>query len=117
MSLDRAQRIVNNDQENIPYGLIAMWASALTLSAGKDSQPLTHLILVILFTIARVAHTCVHPRLIGLLACLLPAPLTHLPRVTYAYKLSLLRTLSWSLGVLATIALFVNCIVSAFEMD
>ena len=50
--LGRSQRIVNNDLENIPIGLIVVWASALCQVEEK-----MHLVLCGLFAAMRVFHT------------------------------------------------------------
>jgi uncharacterized membrane protein YecN with MAPEG domain len=51
-AVDRAQRIVNNDLENIPFGLIIIWASTVSPTAI-----LPHVILVALYTFLRISHT------------------------------------------------------------
>jgi glutathione S-transferase len=53
----RWQRIVLNDLENIPLGLLLAWASLLS---SFNSQ--VHNICMIAFTLARIGHTVVYAR-------------------------------------------------------
>ena len=52
---ERAKNIVQNDLENIPLGLVSMVLSALI---GRDA--VAHIILAIIFTVGRVAHSIVY---------------------------------------------------------
>lgn len=87
----------NNDLENIPMGLLVMWASILCIAITQtgDAQyghSIAHIVLAVMFTFARVSHT-----------------------VTYALKLTSARTLSWTVGVLGVLAMSVNAAVAAFQ--
>ncbi|CAE7615997.1 unnamed protein product [Symbiodinium natans] len=61
-----AGRIVQNDLENIPFGLILMWGTALCIlgaqmsSTDASSMCTAHIVLSGLFTTARVCHTIVY---------------------------------------------------------
>ena len=95
-AVDRCQRIVNNDIENIPYGLIVAWASVYCIgratAAGASSDLYTaHVVLVITFGVARIAHT-----------------------MTYALALSFARSAAWVVGIFSVIGLAINGIVASF---
>jgi uncharacterized MAPEG superfamily protein len=94
--VDRTQRIVNNDLENVPYGLIMAWGSLICLSRlpTPDSGLYTaHSVLVAVFAGMRVGHT-----------------------VAYRYALSYTRSLLWISGVLSTIGLGVVAIIASFRI-
>mmetsp|Transcript_17558 Transcript_17558/g.41675 ORF Transcript_17558/g.41675 Transcript_17558/m.41675 type:complete len:121 (-) Transcript_17558:223-585(-) len=62
-----AGRIVQNDIENIPFGLIFIWGTALCIlgvhSSGKDasgSMCTMHIVLSGIFATARVAHSIIY---------------------------------------------------------
>lgn len=76
----RWQRIVLNDLENLPIGLIVAWGSLLSAYS-----PLTHTVLVILFAIARILHT-----------------------YSYANMLQPHRALCWAVAVLCYVGLAIN---------
>lgn len=93
--VDRTQRIVNNDMENVPYGLILAWGSIFCLSrlATVDDQLYTaHSVLVAVFGGMRVGHT-----------------------IAYRFALSYTRSALWLGGVLSTIGLGVVAIVASFR--
>ena len=94
--VDRAQRIVNNDAENIPYTLIAAWASLLCMKPLTGSQTdiyVTHSVMIITFAVMRIGHT-----------------------IAYRFALSYLRSGFWIFGVFATIGMIVNAIVASFRV-
>jgi len=51
-SNERWRRIVNNDMENIPLGLIILWAQVIV-----NANSATTSVVTILFTAARITHT------------------------------------------------------------
>ena len=60
-----AQRIVNNDLENIPLGLISAWASLLVLhyvAPGNGSHYTYHNIAVAAFAALRLLHTIAYKK-------------------------------------------------------
>ena len=59
----RWARIVSNDMENIPLGLIAAWGSLLCCA-----NPQAHVVLILLFTLARIGHTVCYAK------ALIPSP-------------------------------------------
>ena len=48
----RWKGVMNNDNENLPYGLIIWWLNALLLANG-----LVYSVCIIVYTICRIAHT------------------------------------------------------------
>ena len=80
-------RIVSNDIENIPIGLLLMWAG--TIAAGS---PLVHTAAIALFCCSRVAHT-----------------------IAYALKLQPHRALAWFGGVVGNVVMAVNILVGAMQ--
>ena len=76
----RWQRIVMNDLENIPLGLIIAWSSL-----QSAYSPLIHSIAIILFTVARTLHT-----------------------YSYAKMLQPSRAIYWVLAVLSTFVMAIN---------
>eukprot|EP01098_Paradermamoeba_levis_P008581 TRINITY_DN3555_c0_g1_i3.p1 TRINITY_DN3555_c0_g1~~TRINITY_DN3555_c0_g1_i3.p1 ORF type:complete len:187 (-),score=61.69 TRINITY_DN3555_c0_g1_i3:27-515(-) len=79
----RWQRIVLNDLENIPLGLIVAWGALFSASS-----PFLHGVLVIVFAISRTLHT-----------------------VSYANELQPHRAIAWAGAVLSVIGLAVNGLV------
>jgi len=51
-SNERWRRIVNNDMENIPIGLIILWAQVIV-----NANHATTSVVAVLFTVARICHT------------------------------------------------------------
>ncbi|CAK4067025.1 unnamed protein product [Aphanomyces euteiches] len=82
----RWNRIVGNDMENIPLGIILAWVSIM---AGGNTSATS--VLFILFTVCRVVHT-----------------------VAFANGVFLPRTLAWQIGVLSTLCLAVTAVIGAF---
>jgi len=76
----RWQRLVLNDLENIPIGLIVAWSSLLSAYS-----PFLHAILVIAFAVGRVAHS-----------------------YTYAKALQPHRAIFYFVGLLSTIGMALN---------
>ncbi|TFJ80765.1 hypothetical protein NSK_007942 [Nannochloropsis salina CCMP1776] len=87
----RWRRIVANDLENIPLGLIVLWSAALASSAKESEGGIGVIVLTIVFTVARFAYT----------AC-------------YVFALQPWRTVAWTLGVLSVVAAVFLGIVVAF---
>lgn len=79
----RWQRIVLNDLENIPFGLIIAWASLLS-----SFFPQVHNLCVIVFTLARISHT-----------------------IAYAYEKQPHRGICWFVSVLSVLCLGLNGLV------
>jgi glutathione S-transferase len=86
----RWQRIVQNDLENIPIGLLITFAS---LIAADYSSPITHIVFVCIFTVSRILHT-----------------------FSYAYGKQPWRSLSWMFGVIAMFGMVINGLVGACYM-
>lgn len=82
----RWNRIVANDLENIPLGLIVCWAAVLV-----QANSTTHVILISLFAIGRIGHT-----------------------VSYAYALQPYRTIFWAAATLSSIGMGINGVLGAF---
>ncbi|CAK4067027.1 unnamed protein product [Aphanomyces euteiches] len=83
---NRWNRIVGNDLENIPIGIVVAWVS---IAAGGNSTATSALF--ILFTVCRIVHT-----------------------LAFANGVFLPRTLAWTVGVLSTLGLAINAVVGAF---
>jgi len=83
----RWERIVMNDLENIPWGMIMMWACVLV-----QADRVTTLVAAAVFLVARVLHS-----------------------ICYIYQLMPWRTYCWALGVLANFTLGINLIFGAFN--
>ncbi|KAJ3029493.1 UNVERIFIED_CONTAM: hypothetical protein HDU68_011984 [Siphonaria sp. JEL0065] len=82
----RWQRIVLNDLENIPLGLIVAWSSSISCYS-----PLLHALLVSVFAGARISHT-----------------------FFYAKEMQPHRGLAWGTGVGATIIMSLNGVLGLF---
>ncbi|TFJ85254.1 hypothetical protein NSK_003677 [Nannochloropsis salina CCMP1776] len=82
----RWTRIVANDLENIPLGLIIAWGSL-----QSPRSPPAHVVLVLAFTVSRILHT-----------------------VTYAAGKQPHRALAFFGGVLAVVGMGVNGVLGAF---
>lgn len=81
-------RIVANDLENIPVGLVAAWASALLTKSGNLNL---HLAGVIMLGVGRLGHT-----------------------YCYAYQLGRPRTASYAIGVVGTLLMLVQILLAVF---
>jgi uncharacterized MAPEG superfamily protein len=83
-------RLVQNDLENIPLGLITAWASVLCIqsSPGSPKENVMHNILFWAFTISRIAHS-----------------------IVYSFQLQPHRALAWFVGVVATVGMCINALV------
>eukprot|EP00457_Paulinella_chromatophora_P015838 gb/GEZN01016522.1/.p1 GENE.gb/GEZN01016522.1/~~gb/GEZN01016522.1/.p1 ORF type:complete len:175 (-),score=20.43 gb/GEZN01016522.1/:262-786(-) len=97
-NLDRAQRIVNNDLENIPLTLIMSWASVLVIalcspSKVQDGLAKAHTIFIVIFTAMRILHT-----------------------IAYSMKKSSARSLFWIIALLCSFGTSFNCIAAAFSI-
>mmetsp|Transcript_29796 Transcript_29796/g.65594 ORF Transcript_29796/g.65594 Transcript_29796/m.65594 type:complete len:161 (+) Transcript_29796:114-596(+) len=95
---DRAQRMVNNDLENIPYTMVMAWGSLFCIYFGdddavRDQQALAHIVLYSLFVVARFGHS-----------------------ITYAKAWAYPRTLAWLIGFMCTFAIGVNGAVASFKI-
>ena len=100
-NLDRAQRIVNNDLENIPYTMVLAWGSVYCIgqsaagsgsSSSVDRAALAHIALFTLFTVSRIAHS-----------------------VVYMRGLSTARSIVWLIGVLCSFAIAINGAIVSFK--
>ena len=91
---DRAQRIVNNDLENIPYTLVLCWGAVVCIisNAKGPSKGLvvTHILFMTIFVVCRIGHT-----------------------ISYLNKLSYPRTIFWLFGLLSTVGIIINGIIAA----
>ncbi|KAI8611559.1 hypothetical protein BC830DRAFT_1140700 [Chytriomyces sp. MP71] len=83
----RWQRILANDIENIPLGLLIAWSSLSTAKA-----PGVHVAAIVLFTVARIIYT-----------------------VMYAHSLQPHRSIAWTLATAAVLVLSVNGVIGAFS--
>ena len=83
----RWQRIVANDNENVPIGAIVALAALLTAKSAR-----AHSALIYLFTVFRILHT-----------------------IVFAHKLQPWRTLTWFGGVLCVVALSLNGLAGALD--
>lgn len=82
----RWQRIVHNDLENIPMGLIIAWCS---LMSAYSSQ--LHILCMFIFMISRALHT-----------------------VSYAWEMQPHRAIFWFVALLAVFIMATNGTVGAF---
>lgn len=68
-----AGRIVQNDLENLPMGLVVIWASLITVNTSymslnsPEAVCVTHLVFTCMFCALRVLHTIIYELHIGLL--------------------------------------------------
>lgn len=83
----RWQRIVANDNENVPIGAIVALAALLTAKSAS-----AHSVLIYLFTVFRILHT-----------------------IVFAHKMQPWRTLTWFGGVLCVAALALNGLIGAVD--
>lgn len=96
---ERAQRMVNNDMENIPYGMIIAWGAMLCISFVTDGDmretfSITHIIFYSFFVLARYAHS-----------------------FTYKNSLSVPRSIAYLIGTLSVLAMGVNGAVASFHIE
>lgn len=85
----RWNRIVMNDVENIPMGLIAAWGSLMC-----NANPTAHVVLVVIFTLARLGHT-----------------------ISYAKAKQPARALCWMTALGASVGLCVNGLLGLFPLN
>ena len=93
---DRAQRMVNNDLENIPYTMVLAWGSMFCIyfmenESVRDQHAMAQIILYSLFVVARIGHS-----------------------IAYAKGLAYPRTAIWMLGFMCTFAIGINGAVASF---
>lgn len=93
---ERAQKIVNNDLENIPYTMAITWGSMLCIyliedESVRDKHAMAQIVFYSLFVIARVGHS-----------------------IAYAKGLAYPRTAVWMLGFICTFAIGINGAVASF---
>lgn len=96
---DRAQRIVNNDLENIPYTMALAWGAMFCIffvgdEGFRDAQATAHIILYALFVGCRFGHS-----------------------YFYANGYSVPRSVVWFTGLLCSFAIGINGAIAAFQID
>eukprot|EP00484_Ammonia_sp_Unknown_P028551 CAMPEP_0197036038 /NCGR_PEP_ID=MMETSP1384-20130603/13659_1 /TAXON_ID=29189 /ORGANISM="Ammonia sp." /LENGTH=179 /DNA_ID=CAMNT_0042466165 /DNA_START=31 /DNA_END=570 /DNA_ORIENTATION=+ len=84
---ERWRRIVMNDLENIPIGLIILWVNLICDANGVVTSVCT-----ILFVFCRIMHT-----------------------VLYAYSLQPWRSVAYTTGIIAIVAASINLIIGALN--
>mmetsp|Transcript_42682 Transcript_42682/g.49048 ORF Transcript_42682/g.49048 Transcript_42682/m.49048 type:complete len:154 (-) Transcript_42682:1366-1827(-) len=82
----RWQRIVGNDLENLPLGVIIAWATTFT-----NPNPTVQAVNIIAWTVFRFLHT-----------------------ITYAKKVQPWRAIAYTLGQVCVISMLVNGAIAAF---
>mmetsp|Transcript_39918 Transcript_39918/g.120188 ORF Transcript_39918/g.120188 Transcript_39918/m.120188 type:complete len:155 (-) Transcript_39918:1084-1548(-) len=96
-NLDRSQRIVNNDLENIPITMIMAAGSAVVIhlvgSTNGYDLSLAHTVLYSIFVAARFGHS-----------------------IAYARGLSIGRSLVWLVGVLASFGIGINGAIASYRL-
>lgn len=91
---DRAQRMVNNDLENIPYTMILAWGSMYCIvMGGNDKHAMAQIVMYSLFVLCRIGHS-----------------------ITYALGMSTARTLVWAVGVLCSFGIGINGAIASFAI-
>jgi len=97
----RAQRIVNNDLENVPYTMILAFGSMFCIISldsenleKRQSISIAHIILFSLFVTMRIAHT-----------------------ITFAYKISKARSVVWLIGFLCSFGIAIVLVIAAVDKD
>eukprot|EP01083_Nonionella_stella_P024425 67433_1 len=83
----RWQRIVLNDLENVPIGIVMMWLSFFAYGDNTVTS-----VCAIAFTVGRCLHT-----------------------LCYVYKLMPWRSIAWLIGVLSTLVLVGNIVYGVFQ--
>jgi uncharacterized MAPEG superfamily protein len=96
---DRAQRVVNNDLENIPYTMALAWGSLFCLSlvsdtTKQDGHAIAHIALYTTFCVMRIAHS-----------------------IVYLKGIAILRSLVWFVAFLCTFGIALNGAIAAFQID
>jgi len=94
-NLDRAQRIVNNDLENIPYTMVLAWGSIYcigTVGASADSNALAHIVFYTIFVVCRFSHS-----------------------IVYIKGLSTARSIVWLFGVICSFGIAINGAIASFK--
>ena len=90
----RWTRIVANDLENIPLGLLVAWSSLLASGAADSGGGKTaHIVFVIIFLIGRIGHT-----------------------LMYARGVQPWRTVFWTAATIAVFGLGINSVVCSFNL-
>ncbi|OQR94942.1 hypothetical protein ACHHYP_00822 [Achlya hypogyna] len=84
----RWQRIIGNDLENLPFGILLAWFSVL---AGGNTS--VTCVAFIVFTVVRVVHT-----------------------LAFAFAIFWPRTSAWTIGILSILTMAINGIVGAFQL-
>lgn len=62
LSESRWNRIVMNDLENIPIGLLVAWANLLAIGTHSDAAARAHSAFVLIFFLGRLGHTFCYAR-------------------------------------------------------
>ncbi|RHY29155.1 hypothetical protein DYB32_005383 [Aphanomyces invadans] len=83
----RWNRIVGNDLENLPLGIMMAWVAIVAGGNGTVTS-----IAIILFTVSRIAHS-----------------------IAFANAMFLPRTISFQVGALCTVALAINAVAGSFS--
>ena len=94
-NLDRAQRIVNNDLENIPYTMVLAWGSMYCIGftgADADGNALVHIVLYSIFVASRIAHS-----------------------VIYIKGMSKARSLAYLAGAVCSMGMAINGAIASFK--
>mmetsp|Transcript_28063 Transcript_28063/g.32336 ORF Transcript_28063/g.32336 Transcript_28063/m.32336 type:complete len:162 (+) Transcript_28063:52-537(+) len=97
-SAKRAQRIVNNDLENIPYTMVLAWVSVFCIFSVEDFDvrkrlSTLHIVFFSLFVLCRVCHS-----------------------VVYSLGYTLPRSLFYLIGVVSSFALAIIGAIAAFNI-
>merc|ERR1712028_86867 len=82
-------RLVMNDVENVPLGILVSWGSAICLQATHEWCVNVHVTCVWMFTVGRVAHS-----------------------FAYAYGLQPHRAIGWFAGVVGIMGMSINACVA-----
>ena len=96
---DRAQRMVNNDLENIPYTLVLTWGSLYCITSAAEAvdvkgYAMAHIILFSIFVVCRIMHS-----------------------IVYSMGLSTARSLVWLMGLLCSFGIAINGAIAAFKIQ
>mmetsp|Transcript_32926 Transcript_32926/g.60355 ORF Transcript_32926/g.60355 Transcript_32926/m.60355 type:complete len:154 (-) Transcript_32926:84-545(-) len=91
----KAQRIVNNDLENITYTLTLAWGALYCIVlGGSDWNAWAHIVIYGIFVFCRYGHS-----------------------IAYMSGKSYLRTTFWTLGVTCSFAIGINGAVATFGIE
>lgn len=98
---DRAQRMVNNDLENIPYTMLLAWAAVFCITFDSPESVVTtretlsvlHIIFYSIFVVCRIFHS-----------------------VSYALGFSKPRTVFYLLGCMSSFAISIIAMVAVFSL-